>query len=82
MSGMLLLNRNTGTHQHVNPSLLSVRATMTLEEKLSPQVYKARPFFVQANKYATRFSLIPFRPFFRVRRLFYGRPRFTWNGLK
>ena len=36
---MLLLNRNTGTHQHVNPSL-SVRATMTLEEKLSPQVYK------------------------------------------
>jgi hypothetical protein len=39
---MLLLNRNTGTHQHVNPSL-SVRATMTLEEKLSPQVFKGRP---------------------------------------
>ena len=41
-ANMLLLNRNTGTHQHVNPSL-SVRATMTLEEKLSPQVYKGRP---------------------------------------
>jgi len=52
-ASMLLLNRNTGTHQHgpstasgittsasaINPSL-SVRATMTLEEKLSPQVYK------------------------------------------
>ena len=46
----MLLNRNTGTHQHVNPSLLSVRATMTLEEKLSPQVYKARPIFTQPNK--------------------------------
>ena len=53
---MLLVNRNTGTHQHVNPSLLSVRATMTLEEKLSPQVYRGRPALHQPNRWNSSLS--------------------------